>query len=58
MSSEKIAEFLIQEAQVATVPGSAFGCYGENYLRISYSAAYEQLQDALDRIERSVKKHK
>ena len=58
MSSEKAAEFLIQEAQVATVPGSAFGCYGENYLRISYSAAYEQLQEALDRIERSVKKLK
>lgn len=58
MSSEKTAEFLIQKAQVATVPGSAFGCYGENYLRISYSAAYEQLQEALDRIERSVKKVK
>jgi aminotransferase len=58
MSSKKIAEFLIQKAHVATVPGSAFGCYGENYLRISYSAAYEQLQEALDRIERSVKKLK
>jgi aspartate/methionine/tyrosine aminotransferase len=58
MSSEKIAEFLIQEAHVITVPGSAFGCYGENYLRISYAAAYEQLEEALDRIERSVKKTK
>jgi aminotransferase len=58
MSSEKVAEFLIQKAHVATVPGSAFGCYGENHLRISYAAAYEQLQEALDRMERSVKKLK
>lgn len=58
MSSEKLAEFLIKKAHVATVPGSAFGCYGKNYLRISYAAAYEQLQEALDRIERSIKKLK
>jgi aspartate/methionine/tyrosine aminotransferase len=54
-SSEKIAEFLIQAAHVATVPGSAFGSYGRNNLRISYAAAYEQLEEALDRIERAVK---
>jgi aspartate/methionine/tyrosine aminotransferase len=58
MPSEKIAEFLIQKAHVVTVPGSAFGCYGENYLRISYAAAYEQLEEALDRIGRSIKKPK
>ncbi|HVP92919.1 MAG TPA: pyridoxal phosphate-dependent aminotransferase [Acidobacteriota bacterium] len=56
LSSEKMAEFLIQKAQVATVPGSAFGCYGENHLRISYATAYEQLQEALDRIKRSTKR--
>jgi aspartate/methionine/tyrosine aminotransferase len=55
MSSENIAEFLIQKAHVVTVPGSAFGRYGENYLRISYAAAYEQLEEALDRIEKSKK---
>jgi aspartate/methionine/tyrosine aminotransferase len=58
LSSEKMAEFLIQKAQVATVPGSAFGCYGENHLRISYATAYEQLQEALDRIKRSTKRLK
>jgi aminotransferase len=58
MSSEKVAELLIKKARVATVPGSAFGCYGENYLRISYAATFEQLQEALDRIERSVKRLK
>jgi aspartate/methionine/tyrosine aminotransferase len=58
MPSEKVAELLIKKAHAATVPGSVFGCYGENYLRISYATAYEQLQEALDRIERSVKKRK
>jgi aminotransferase len=58
MSSEKFAEFLVKQAHVAIVPGSAFGSYGENYLRVSYAAAYEQLQDALDRIEKSIKKPK
>jgi len=56
MSSEKFSEFLMKEAHVTTVPGSAFGSYGEGYIRISYAAAYGQLEEALDRIERAVKK--
>lgn len=55
-SSEEFSEFLLREARVITVPGSAFGSYGEGHIRISYSAAYEQLEEALDRIERAVKK--
>ena len=56
ISSEKFAEYLAKEAHVITVPGSAFGSRGEGYIRISYAAAYEQLDEALDRIERAVKK--
>jgi aminotransferase len=55
MTSEEFAEFLIKNAHVATVPGSAFGSYGEGYIRISYAAAYEQLEEALDRVEKAVK---
>jgi len=55
MSSEEFAEFLVKKAHVITVPGSAFGSYGEGYIRISYAAAYEQLEEALDRIENAVK---
>ncbi len=54
LSSEKFAEFLAEEAHVIVVPGSAFGSHGEGYIRISYAAAYEQLEEALDRIERAV----
>jgi len=57
MSSEDFAEFLIRSAHVATVPGSSFGSYGNGngYIRISYAAAYEQLEEALNRIEKAVK---
>ena len=58
MSSEEFAEFLIKNAHVATVHGSAFGSYGEDYIRISYAAAYEQLEEALNRIEKAVKTFK
>jgi len=58
MSSEEFAEFLIKNAHIATVPGSSFGSYGNDYIRISYAAAYEQLEEALNRIEKTVKAFK
>jgi aspartate/methionine/tyrosine aminotransferase len=56
VSSEEFADFLLREAKVAVVPGSTFGSYGEGYIRISFAASYEQLEEALNRIERAVKK--
>ncbi|MCB2264186.1 MAG: pyridoxal phosphate-dependent aminotransferase [Candidatus Thiosymbion ectosymbiont of Robbea hypermnestra] len=44
-----LAEFLIERAGVALVPGSAFGL--EGYVRISISTSRENLEQALDRIE-------
>ena len=41
-------EEAIQEAHVATVPGSAFGAPG--YARISYAASEERLREAVDRL--------
>ena len=46
------AEFLITEAGVAVVPGSAFGAPG--YIRLSFAAATETLKDALGRIQRAL----
>jgi len=46
------AEFLINEAGVAVVPGSAFGAPG--YVRLSFAAATETLQDALGRMRRAL----
>ena len=54
MSSREFAAYLVRKAHVTSVPGSAFGGYGEGYIRISYAAAYEQLEEALDRIRKAV----
>jgi aminotransferase len=58
MSSERFSELLLNEAQVITVPGSMSGSLGEGYIRLSYTAAYAQLEEALDRIEGAVKRLK
>lgn len=57
-SSEKFAEYLVNSARVITVPGSAFGKHGEGYLRLSYAAAYDELEEALTRIEKAAKEFK
>ena len=46
------AEFLINEAGVAVVPGSAFGAPG--HIRLSFAATTETLKDALARMERAL----
>jgi aspartate aminotransferase len=45
-----LAELLLNEADVACVPGSAFGAPG--YLRISYACSLETLEEAADRLNR------
>ncbi|GCE17052.1 aminotransferase class I/II-fold pyridoxal phosphate-dependent enzyme [Dictyobacter kobayashii] len=57
MSDEEFAEKLLFEEEVAVVPGSSFGAAGKNYVRAAYCTAYEQLEEALVRIERFVNKH-
>jgi aminotransferase len=55
ISSEKFARFLFEKAKVVVIPGTEFGKYGEGYLRLSYATSYEKIEEALNRIERSVK---
>jgi aminotransferase len=57
MSDEKFAEQLLFEEEVAVVPGSAFGSAGTGYLRAAYCTSYNQLEEALVRIERFLRKH-
>ncbi|SJZ32219.1 pyridoxal phosphate-dependent aminotransferase [Selenihalanaerobacter shriftii] len=45
---QKLVKALLTEAEVAVVPGSAFGA--PNYLRLSYATSLEELTIALDRI--------
>lgn len=57
LSDEEFAEKLLFEEQVAVVPGSSFGTAGQGYVRCAYCTAYDQLEEALVRMERFVKKY-
>jgi aminotransferase len=46
------ARRLLEEAGVAVVPGSAFGPGGEGYLRLSFAAKEDEIEEAFDRLER------
>ncbi|MSP12486.1 MAG: aminotransferase class I/II-fold pyridoxal phosphate-dependent enzyme [Chloroflexi bacterium] len=54
LTSDAFCERLLQEEHVAVIPGNAFGQSGEGYVRICYAAAYENIEDALQRIERFI----
>ena len=55
LSSEEFAERLLFEQEVAVVPGNAFGAGGEGFVRCCYATSYEEIEEALVRIERFVK---
>ncbi|HXE90500.1 MAG TPA: pyridoxal phosphate-dependent aminotransferase [Terriglobales bacterium] len=56
--SKKLADALLEEAGVAVLSGTAFGKFGEGYLRLSIANSIENLEKALDRIEDWTKKKK
>lgn len=58
MTSQEFCEKLLQEEKVAVVPGDAFGESGEGFIRCSYAYSIENIQEALRRIERFVKKYR
>ncbi len=51
------AETLLVEEEVAVVPGSAFGASGQGFVRMAYATAYEKLEEALNRMERFMRRH-
>jgi aspartate/methionine/tyrosine aminotransferase len=55
-SSEEMAEYLMEEARVAIVPGTAFGPGGEGYIRISYAASYKDIERGMQRIKSALAK--
>ncbi|WP_102336016.1 aminotransferase [Salimicrobium jeotgali] len=54
LSSADFAEELLQEEQVAVVPGNVFGESGEGFVRCSYATSLKQLDEAMRRIKRFV----
>jgi len=57
MDSETFAWTLLEEEKVAVVPGPAFGLAGEGYVRACYATAREQIEEALERMARFVRRH-
>ncbi len=58
MTSEEFAEKLLKEERVAVVPGTAFGQGGEGYVRCCYATSLAEIEEALLRMGRFVKKYK
>jgi len=58
LSDDEFTERLLVEEKVAVVPGSAFGPSGAGHVRACYATSYEQLEEALRRIERFVERQR
>jgi aminotransferase len=58
LDDETFAQELLREEKVAVVPGSAFGPSGAGHVRMCYATAYEQIAEAMDRMERFVERHR
>jgi aspartate aminotransferase len=52
LTSDALADGLLQEAGVACLSGTAFGAYGEGYIRFSIANSYENLMAAVDRVRK------
>jgi aminotransferase len=57
MDDDTFADTLLREEEVAVVPGSAFGASGTGYVRMVYATAYEKIEEALNRMERFMRRH-
>jgi aspartate/methionine/tyrosine aminotransferase len=55
-TAEELTQYLLDEAQIALVPGTVFGQYGADYLRISYANSYDNLVTAMHDMRRALEK--
>ena len=49
-TSRELADALLEEAGVACLSGTAFGSFGEGFVRFSYANSLENIQIALERM--------
>ena len=57
MDGDVFANTLLDEEEVALVPGSAFGECGRNHIRIAYAQSYERIEIALERLWKFMRRH-
>ncbi|MEM1539020.1 MAG: pyridoxal phosphate-dependent aminotransferase [Candidatus Bathyarchaeia archaeon] len=56
MKSQELSNYLLEKAGVAVLSGTAFGAFGEGYLRLSFANSIENIKKALDRIAEALEK--
>jgi aspartate aminotransferase len=54
--SKEIADYLLNEAGVATLSGTSFGEYGEGYIRFSYATSQENIKLGLEKVKEAFPK--
>ena len=54
LSCQDLSDYLLEDAGVAVLPGTAFGKYGDSYLRLSYANSLENIQEALARMDSAI----
>ncbi len=57
MDDETFCQRLLEEEHVAVVPGNSFGPGGEGFVRACYATSYEQLEEALRRMEKFMSRY-
>lgn len=55
MTSGQFANFMLDKAKVAVLPGTDFGKYGEGYVRLSYANSIENIEEAIRRTGAALK---
>lgn len=58
LSSEEFCGKLLDEQNLALVPGNAFGNAGEGYVRISYAYSMEQIKKAIEKLDKFLEKYR
>ncbi len=56
MKSEELANYMLDEAGVCLLPGSAFGSQGEGYLRLSYARSVEEIEKGIGKMKEAMAK--
>lgn len=56
MSSETLANYIIEEAKVCLLPGTAFGSQGEGFLRLSYASSLDSINEGIRRLKVAMEK--
>ena len=54
MSSSEFADFVLEKAGVALLPGTCFGEYGEGYVRLCYTRRPEVIEESCEAMKKSI----